>query len=57
MDFNRSLMVYDAFKAHTIDEMKAVLSTNSTNLIMMHPGCTSKCQPLDVCINKPFKGV
>ena len=50
-------MVYDAFKAHTIDEMKAVLSTNSTNLIMMHPGCTSKCQPLDVCINKPFKGV
>ena len=57
MDFNRSLMVYDAFKAHTIDEMKAVLSTNSTNLIMMHPGCNSKCQPLDVCINKPFKGV
>ena len=23
----------------------------------MAPGCTSKCQPLDVCINKPFKGV
>ena len=50
-------MVYDAFKAHTIDEMKAVLSTNSTNLIMVHPGCTLKCQPLDVCRNKPLKGV
>ena len=50
-------MVYDAFKAHTTDEMKAVLSINSTNLIMVPPGCTSKCQPLDVCINKPFKGV
>ena len=24
---------------------------------MVPPGCTSKCQPLDVCINKPFKGV
>ena len=57
LDFNRSLMVYDAFKAHTTDEMKAALSINSTNIIMVPPGCTSKCQPLDVCINKPFKGV
>ena len=24
---------------------------------MVPLGCTSKCQPLDVCINKPFKGV
>ena len=32
LDFTRSLMVYDAFKACTIDEMKAVLSINSTNL-------------------------
>ena len=57
LDFNRSLMVYDAFKAHKTDEMKAVLSINSTNLIMVPPGCTSKCHPLDVCINKHFKGV
>ena len=56
-DFNRPLMVYDAFKAHTTDEMKAVLSVNSTNLIMVPPGCYSKCQSLDVCISKPFKGV
>ena len=39
-DFKRSLMVYDAFKAHTTDEMKAVLSINSTNLIILLPGCT-----------------
>ena len=50
-------MVYDAFKAHTTGEMKAVLSINSTNLIMVLPGCTSKCQPLDACISKPFRGV
>ena len=31
LDFNRSLMVYDAFKAQSTDEMKAVLSINSTN--------------------------
>ena len=37
------------------DEMKAVLSFNSTNLIMVPPGCT--CQLLDICISKPFKCV
>ena len=37
--------------------MKAVLSINSTNLIRLPLGCTSKCQSLNVCINKPFKGV
>ena len=57
LDFNRSLMVYDAFKAHTADEMKVVLSINSANLIMVRLGCTSKCQPQDVYINKPFKVV
>ena len=50
-------MVYDVFKACTTDEIKAVLSINSTNLIMASPGCTSKYQPLDVCVKKPFKGV
>ena len=40
LDFNRSLMVYDAFKAHTTDDLKAILSINSTNLIMVTLGCT-----------------
>ena len=57
LDFNRSLMVYDAFKAHTTDDLKAILSINSTNLIMVTLGCTQNYQPLDFCINKPFKGV
>ena len=57
LDFNRTLMVYDAFKAHTTDKMKAVLSVNCTNLIMVPPGCTSRCQPLDVCVDTPSKGV
>ena len=49
-------MVYDAFKADTTDEIKVALSINSTNLIMVPPGCTSKYQPLDLCISKPLKG-
>ena len=57
LDFNRSLMVYDTFKAHTTDQMKAVLSITSSNLIMVSPGCNLKCQSLDVCIHKPFKDV
>ena len=40
LDFNRLLIVYDAFKAHTTDDLKAVLSINSTNLIMVTLGCT-----------------
>ena len=38
------LMVYDAFKAHTTDEMKAVLSINNTNLNMVLSVCNLKCQ-------------
>ena len=57
LNFNRSSMVYDAFKTHTTDEMKLVLSINGTNLIVVPPGSTSKFQTLDVTINKPFKGV
>ena len=37
--------------------MKASLATENNNLVLEPAGCTSKCQPLDVCINKPFKGV
>ena len=50
-------MVYDAFKTHKTDNVNVLLATNNTNLVLVPAGCTSKCQPLDVCINKPFKGV
>ena len=39
------------------DNVKALLATENTNLVLEPAGCTSKCQPLDVCINKPFEGV
>lgn len=40
-DFGWLLIVYDAFKALTIDNMKALLSTNITNF-MVASDCTSK---------------
>lgn len=49
-DFGWLLIVYDAFKALTIDNMKAFLSTNITNF-MVAPDCTSKWYPLGVSIN------
>ena len=50
-------MVYDAFKAYKINNVKVLLATNYTNLALVPAGCTSKCYPLDVCINKTFQGV
>ena len=57
LGFERSFIVYDAFKAHKTDNVKVLLAKNSTNLVLVPGGCTSKCQPLDECINKHFKDV
>ena len=35
--------------------VKVLLATNYRNLAPVPVGCTSKCQPLDMCINNPFK--
>ena len=57
LGFERSFMVYDAFKSHKTDNVKVLLAMNNTNLVIVPSGCLSQCQPLHVCINKPFKGV
>ena len=57
LGFERSFMVYDAFKAHKTKKVKVLLATNNTNLVLVPAGCTSKCQGLDVCNNKPFECV
>ena len=55
LGFENSLLMFDAFLACKTDEVKAKLVQNKSDILMIPAGCNSKCQPMDVCINKPFK--
>ena len=55
LGFENSLLTFDASSAHKTDEVEAKLVQNKSDILMIPAGCTSKCQPMDVCINKPFK--
>ena len=55
--FDNSLLTFDAFSAHKTDDVQSKLVENKSDILMIPPGCTSKCQPMDVCINKPFKAI
>ena len=43
LGFERSFMVYDAFKTHKTDNAKVLLATNNTDLVIVPAACTSKC--------------
>jgi hypothetical protein len=51
----RSLLVLDAFRAHTSDDVKSMLTDYKTNLAVIPGGMTCMLQPLDVSIKKPMK--
>ena len=55
--FDNSLLTFDAFSAHKTDDVQSKLVENKSDILMIPPGCTSKCQPKDVCIKKPFKAI
>ena len=48
-------MVMVVFKAHFTDDVAAAMLIGQTGVVKVPEGC--KVQPLDVCINKPFKSV
>ena len=50
-----SLLTFDAFSAHKTDDVQSKLVESKSDILMIPLGCTSKCQPMDVCINKPFQ--
>ena len=52
-----SLLTFDAFSAHKTDDVQSTLVENKSDILMNPPGCTFKYQPMDVCINKPFKAI
>ena len=52
----KSLLVWDSFSGHLVDSVKDILSKeHATSLAVIPGGLTSVIQPLDVCLNKPFK--
>ena len=50
-----ALLMWDTFSGHMTEEVKEELQKNNISVIVVPGGCTSKIQPLDVCLNKPFK--
>ncbi len=59
--FNRpgaeSLLVMDSFSTHLTDAIAEKLKKSKVHTVVIHGGCTSVLQPLDVSLNKPFKAI
>ena len=51
----RALLILDSFSAHITPAIKERLKEINTVPVVIPGGCTSKVQPLDVSLNKPFK--
>ena len=49
------MLVWDSLKCHISEDMKKQLQRYNTVMSVIPGGCTKFLQPLDVCINKPFK--
>ena len=47
--------MFDSFEAHKTEQVKQSLKSENTDLSVIPGGLTSVLQPLDVCLNKPFK--
>ena len=55
--FENSLLSFDAFAAQLTHGLKAQLLESNSHILQKPAGCTSKCQPIDVSLNKPFDTV
>ena len=51
----RSLLVWDSFQAHLTESVKADLQRRKIDVAVIPGGLTPVLQPLDKCLNKPFK--
>lgn len=51
-----SMLVLDSYRGHLTADVKRSLSDGKTDLVVIPGGLTSILQPLDVVLNKPFKG-
>ena len=55
LEKQRSMLVLDAFRCHTTDNVKSKLKRSNTHLVVIPGGITSILQPMDVVVNKPSK--
>ena len=52
----KSLLVWDKFSAHLTEGITDALKATNTDVAVIPGGLTGIMQPLDVSLNKPFKG-
>lgn len=52
---SKGMLVMDCHRAHMSEEVLALLSASSTLPAVVPAGCSSKIQPLDVCIKRTVK--
>ena len=52
---DNTLLILDVHKAQATSDIEARLAGCRTTQVFVPPGATSLVQPLDVCINAPFK--
>jgi hypothetical protein len=53
--FSKRFLIWDSFRAHTMDSIKNQVTALNTVQAIIPGGCTSCVQPADVCWNYPFK--
>ena len=51
----KSLLVLDLFETHKTEQVKRSLKSENIDLALIPGGLISVLQPLDFCLNKPFK--
>jgi hypothetical protein len=49
------LVLMDSFRAHVTDDIVRAMTKAKATVVVIPGGCTSKIQPVDVCLNKPIK--
>ena len=51
------MLTFDAFATHLTNGVEKKLLESNTDTLTIPTGCTSKCQAMDVFLNKPFKAI
>ena len=55
-DTKRRLLVVDSYRPHMTEESITIVDRQcNADVVIIPGGCTSICQPMDKCINRPFK--